>query len=798
MKFSEKWLRELVNPAISTQELVDQVTMAGLEVDEVEAAAKDFTGVIVGEILTAEQHPNADKLQVCTVTNGSEVVQVVCGAPNARAGLKTAFATVGAVLPTPDGKEFKIKKAKLRQVESFGMLCAEDELGISDDHDGIMELPADAPVGTCIREYLNLDDKVIDVDLTPNRGDCLSISGLAREVGVLNKAPVTFVADNAVEATIDATFPVELKDAGDCPRYVGRVIRGINPQAETPLWMKQKLERSGVRSIDPVVDVTNYILLELGQPMHAFDLDKLSGGIVVRRAEQGEKLTLLDGQEVELNADTLAITDANGPVAMAGIMGGEPTSVTSETQNIFLESAFFNPISIAGRARSYGLHTDSSHRFERGVDWQLQNQAINRATELLIEIVGGEAGPAVETVNQDELPAARQVFLRHSKVNAMLAFEMPADEIEEILTRLGLVVEKTSTEGEWHVSVPSYRFDIAIEVDLIEELARVYGYNNLPVRTPTASMPIKANDETKVTIQNVRRALIARGYQEAITYSFIEAGLQKQFDDQFEGIALANPISAEMAVMRTTIWPGLVKALQYNQNRQQARVRLFESGQRFLPTSGDEIIQENVVAGLLAGARDPEGWNAGKDQVDFFDIKGDLESLLSLGGAEGDFSFVADRHVALHPGQTARIERNGEKVGYIGALHPNLVKELGLNGAVYLFEINQAALTQGTLPRYQEISKFPESRRDLALIVDEGVAFDSVRQLAEKEAGEFVKEVTLFDVYQGQGIEKGRKSLAVGLTWQHPSRTLNDEEINSATSAVISALASEFGASLRE
>ncbi|WP_415903127.1 phenylalanine--tRNA ligase subunit beta [Neptuniibacter sp. QD29_5] len=798
MKFSEKWLRELVNPAISTQELVDQVTMAGLEVDEVEAAAKDFTGVIVGEILTAEQHPNADKLQVCTVTNGSEVAQVVCGAPNARAGLKTAFATVGAVLPTPDGKEFKIKKAKLRQVESFGMLCAEDELGISDDHDGIMELPADAPVGTCIREYLNLDDKVIDVDLTPNRGDCLSISGLAREVGVLNKAPVTFVADNAIEANIDATFPVELKDAADCPRYVGRVIRGINPQAETPLWMKQKLERSGVRSIDPVVDVTNYILLELGQPMHAFDLDKLSGGIVVRRADQGEKLTLLDGQEVELNADTLAITDANGPVAMAGIMGGDPTSVTAETQNIFLESAFFNPISIAGRARSYGLHTDSSHRFERGVDWQLQNQAINRATELLLEIVGGEAGPAVETVNEDELPAARQLFLRHSKVNAMLAFEMPADEIEEILTRLGLVVERTSTEGEWHVSVPSYRFDIAIEVDLIEELARVYGYNNLPVRTPTASMPIKANDETKVTIQNVRRALIARGYQEAITYSFIEAGLQKQFDDQFEGIALANPISAEMAVMRTTIWPGLVKALQYNQNRQQARVRLFESGQRFLPTSGDEIIQENVVAGLLAGARDPEGWNAGKDQVDFFDIKGDLESLLSLGGAEGDFSFVADRHVALHPGQTARIERNGEKVGYIGALHPNLVKELGLNGAVYLFEINQAALTQGKLPRYQEISKFPESRRDLALIVDEGVAFDSVRQLAEKEAGEFVKEVTLFDVYQGQGIEKGRKSLAVGLTWQHPSRTLNDEEINSATSAVISALASEFGASLRE
>ena len=798
MKFSEKWLRELVNPAIDTQGVVDQITMAGLEVDEVEPAAKDFSGVVVGEILTAEQHPNADKLQVCQVTDGKEEYQVVCGAPNARAGLKTAFATIGAVLPTPDGKEFKIKKAKLRQVESFGMLCAEDELGISDSHGGIMELAADAPVGSCIREYLNLDDQIIDVDLTPNRGDCLSITGLAREVGVLNKAPVTFVADNVTPAVIDDTFAVELQAPVDCPRYVGRVLRNINPQAETPLWMQQKLERSGVRSIDPVVDVTNYVLLELGQPMHAFDLNKLSGNICVRRAEQGEELSLLDGQAITLNSDTLVIADTNGPVAMAGIMGGEPTSVTTETKDIFLESAFFNPISIAGRARSYGLHTDSSHRFERGVDWQLQTKAINRATELLLDIVGGEAGPVTESVNADELPSDRQVYLRQSKVNSMLAFEMPAAEIEEILTRLGLGVEKTSTEGEWHIEVPSYRFDIAIEVDLIEELARVYGYNNLPVRTPTASMPLKPNDETLVTIQNVRRALTAMGYQEAITYSFIEAGLQKQFDDQYEAIALANPISAEMAVMRTSIWPGLVKALQYNQNRQQSRVRLFESGQRFLPTGGSDIIQEDVVAGVITGERDPEGWSAGKDSVDFFDIKGDLENLLALGGASDEFEFVADRHVALHPGQTARIERNGQPIGFVGALHPNLIKELGLNGSVYLFEVNQASLCQGKLPRYQEISKFPESRRDLAIIVDENVPFDSIRQLAKKQAGEFIKEITLFDVYQGQGIETGRKSLAVGLTWQHPSRTLNDEEINNAIDSVVSALASELSASLRE
>ncbi|MFW1677862.1 phenylalanine--tRNA ligase subunit beta [Pontibacter sp. JAM-7] len=797
MKFSEQWLRELVNPAIDTQGLVDQITMAGLEVDEVDPVAKAFSGVVVGEILTAEQHPNADKLQVCSVSDGQDAYQVVCGAPNARAGLKTAFATLGAELPTPDGSVFKIKKAKLRQVESFGMLCADDELGISDDHAGIMELPADAPVGTCLRTYLDLNDQVIDVDLTPNRGDCLSIIGLAREVGVLNKAPVTFVADTTTPAAIDDTFAVSLDASEDCPRYVGRVIRNINPQAQTPQWMQQKLERSGVRCIDPVVDVTNFVLLELGQPMHAFDLEKLQQEIRVRRANQGEKLTLLDGQEVELNTDTLVIADASGPIAMAGIMGGEPTSVTDTTQHIFLESAFFNPISIAGRARSYGLHTDSSHRFERGVDWQLQARAVNRATELLLQIVGGEAGPVVETVDSDALPAPRQVRLRQSKINSMLSFEMPAAEVEEILTRLGLSLSASAVAGEWQVAVPSYRFDIALEVDLIEELARVYGYNNLPVRTPTASLPLKPDNEAQMQINTLRRSLVAMGYQEAITYSFIEAGLQQQFDDQYQALALANPISAEMAVMRTTLWPGLVKALQYNQNRQQQRVRLFETGQRFLAQDVG-MLQENVLAGLISGKQQPEGWQAGKDVVDFFDLKGDVENLLDLAGAGEQFRFVADRHVALHPGQSARIERDGETLGYIGALHPNLIKALDLQGPVYLFELRLQPLQQGVIPRYQEISKFPESRRDLAVVVDGTVAFAELRNLAAENAGSYLKQITLFDVYQGQGIDPGRKSLALGLTWQHPSRTLNDEEINSAVDAIVSALASKLGASLRE
>ncbi|PSL16272.1 phenylalanyl-tRNA synthetase beta subunit [Marinobacterium halophilum] len=791
MKFSEQWLRELVQPQIGTQALADQLSLSGLEVDDVEGVAGDFTGVVIGEILSAEQHPNADKLQVCQVNDGEQTIQVVCGAPNARAGLKTAFARVGAVLPG----NFKIKKAKLRQVESFGMLCAEDELGLSEDHGGIMELAAGAPVGTDIRDFLNLDDKIIDVDLTPNRGDCLSIAGMAREVGVLNKAAVAEVDAPAIAPVIDDRFDVELVDAHACPRYLGRVIRNINPGVATPQWMQEKLRRSGVRSIDPVVDVTNYVLLELGQPMHAFDLSKLDSGIRVRLAEQGEKLVLLDGQEVELNADTLVIADAKGAVAMAGIMGGEPTSVTTATRDIFLESAFFNPLAIAGRARNYGLHTDSSHRFERGVDWQLQRKAIERATALLLDIVGGEAGPVIEAVNAAELPAVQQVLLRHAKVTAVLALEIPAAEIEEILTRLGMQLD--AVEAGWQVTVPSYRFDISIEVDLIEEIARVYGYNNLPVHTPTAKLPIPPIAEARLTLQSLRRHLVARGYQEAITYSFIEAELQKSFDDQHDAIALANPISAEMAVMRTTLWPGLAKALQYNQHRQQSRVRLFETGQRFVPTA-DELIQENVIAGIIAGGRDAEGWSAGNDKVDFFDAKGDLESLLALGGCGAQFSFAVGRHVALHPGQTARIERNGETVGYIGALHPSLVKQLDLNGPVYLFEVTLDAVTGGKLPRFSSLSKFPESRRDLAVVADQATAFDDIRSVVAETAGEFLKQVTLFDVYQGQGIEPGRKSLALGLTWQHPSRTLNEDEINSAVSAVVSALRERCGATLRE
>ena len=792
MKFSEQWLRELVQPELTTQALADQLSLAGLEVDEVSSVAGEFSGVIVGEIISAEQHPDADKLRVCQVSDGKETFQVVCGAPNARTGLKAPFATVGAVLPG----NFKIKKAKLRGVESMGMLCAEDELGLSSDHAGLMELADDAPVGQSLREYLNLDDMIIDVDLTPNRGDCLGMIGMAREVGVLNKAGVSNIDCTAVAASIDDQISIELQAPAACPRYLGRVIRNIDISAKTPRWMVERLERSGVRSIDPVVDVTNYVLLELGQPMHAFDFNKLEGGIRVRMAQQDEVLSLLDGSEVKLNADTLVIADHVKAVAMAGIMGGGNSEVSTDTRDIMLECAYFDPIAIAGRARNYGMHTDASHRYERGVDWQLQSRATERATSLLLEIVGGEAGPVVEAVSAADLPKPVSIQLRHARVTAILALEIPAAEIEEILIRLGMQMSAINN-GAWTVSVPSYRFDISIEEDLIEEIARVYGYNNLPSKTPRAELPIPSIKEARLSVGDIRRHMVSRGYQEAITYSFIEAGLAKVFDDKHDAVALANPISAEMAVMRTTLWTGLSKAVAYNQARQQVRVRLFEIGQRFVESEG-VLSQTNTLAGIITGNRSPETWFGKSEKVDFFDIKGDLESLLDRVGDAASYTLVVDSQVALHPGQSARIERQGKSVGWIGAMHPSVQKQLDLTGPVYLFEIELSALVEGTLPRFTGLSKFPESRRDLAMVIGQEQSFEAVRKIAQEQAGEFLKDVILFDVYTGQGIEAGRKSLALGLTWQHPSRTLNDEEINASVDAVVAKLKSDLGAQLRD
>ncbi|MFT6011563.1 MAG: phenylalanyl-tRNA synthetase beta chain, partial [Candidatus Azotimanducaceae bacterium] len=632
MKFSESWLRESVDTAITTDDLVAQVTMAGLEIDAVEPAAPSISGVVVGEITSVEQHPDADKLRVCQVASGGEVVQVVCGAPNARVGIKVPFATVGAKLPG----DFGIKKAKLRGVESFGMLCAQAELQLGDDDSGLWELPVDAPVGVDLVQYLDLDDNIIDVDLTPNRGDCLSIRGLAREVGVLNQAAVTEQACAPVEAAIHDAVEITLEAPNACARYVGRIIRGLDLSQPTPQWMQEKLRRSGVRSLGPAVDVTNYVLLELGQPMHAFDLAKIDGGIVVRMGRD-EALTLLDGSEVVVATDTLVIADQSKALAMAGIMGGDKSAVGDDTTDILFESAWFNPLAIAGKARNYGKHTDSSHRFERGVDSQLQVAAIERATALMLEICGGKAGPVRVEESVEHLPKPATINLRDQKLLQQLGVAIPAAEVDDMLLRLGLMlVERNNTGSTW--VAPSWRFDIHIEQDLVEEVARIYGYNKLPTSTPTMALALEAKPETIQGLAAFRHNLVAKGYQEVVTYSFVDPALQKMVDPGLMPVALANPISADMAVMRTSLWSGLLQTAVYNLNRQQSRVRIFEAGQCFVPASDGQtgavlgLAQNMALAGLICGARTSTGWTANKDKVDFYDIKGDLESLLGITG----------------------------------------------------------------------------------------------------------------------------------------------------------------------
>ncbi|GAB2799899.1 phenylalanine--tRNA ligase subunit beta [Halomonas shantousis] len=793
MKFSETWLREWVSPELSTQALADQITMAGLEVDSIEPVAGLFSGVVVAEVLAKQPHPDADKLNVCQVDDGSgETVQVVCGAPNVSVGQKVPFARVGAVLP----EDFKIKRAKLRGVESRGMICSASELGLEEGKsEGILILPPQAPSGEDFRHWMALDDHAIEVDLTPNRGDCLSLKGLAREVGVLNRLPLKNAGTAAVPAEHEVNFPVRVEAPDQCPRYVGRVIRGVDPQAQTPIWMVERLRRSGVRSIDPIVDVTNYVMLELGQPMHAFDLACLEGAVIVRPARPGEQLTLLDGQKVALHEDTLVIADERGPLAIAGVMGGENSGVSAKARDIFLESAFFTPLAVAGQARRYGLHTDASHRFERGVDPALTLDAIERATGLLMEIVGGSPGPLIEVASPDHLPHERRVRLRASRLEQALGLSLPDTEVVEILQRLGMYVEVES-EVAWRVTVPSWRFDIAIEEDLIEELARIYGYNRLPVRRPKASLSLRADGEIQQPLARLRRHMVARGYQEAISYSFVAPDLHKLLSPDAISPTLANPISSDMSMMRASLFPGLVKALMHNLNRQQTRVRLFETGLVFRGDL-DHLEQEPMIGGLICGSRDPEGWSARRDKVDFFDLKGDVESLLALSGASDQWRFSPEQHPALHPGQTARLMHRDAPVGWLGALHPGVRAELGIKVEVFVFEVSLAAVSEGELPRFLPLSRYPEVRRDLALVLREEVPVQAVLDAVRGEAGDWLTDLRLFDVYQGTGVPEGYKSLAMGLTWQHPSRTLNDEEINQLIEAIVNEAQRRFEAVLR-
>lgn len=791
MKISENWLRTWVNPAIDSDTLSDQLTMLGLEVDELAPVAKPFTGVVVGEVLTVEQHPDADRLRVTTVNIGSgEPLQIVCGAPNVRAGMKAPVATIGAILPG----DFKIKKGKLRGVESQGMLCGASEIDLEDKIDGLLELPDDAPVGVNIREYLKLDDNVIDISITPNRGDCFSIRGIAREVAVINQLQMNEPEIKSVDATITDEKKAVISTDG-APRYLGRVIKNVNVKAATPEWMEQALARSGIRTHSILVDVTNYVLMELGQPMHAFDLAKIEGTVHVRQAKPKEKLQLLNDQEVELQEDVMVIADDQKALAIAGIMGGLASSVTDDTTDIFLESAFFAPLAIAGRARRFGLHTDSSQRYERGVDFELPLIAMNRASQLIQELAGGEFGPITVAEKADLLPKREAIELKQVQVDQLLGYKVAAEFITDALTRLGCEVT-VQANGEWSVAPPSHRYDMAIYQDLIEEVARIDGYDNIQISLPSMDVQL-AKYQDRFEIAQLRQTVVTLGYQEAISFSFADAKLEKQLNPQVSPLMLANPISSDLAAMRSTLLSSLIPCVQYNLNRQQSRVRFFELGLRFdyqNANSIQDLKQIPTLALVAVGSREPESWHAKPQPMDFFDFKGEVEEILAAGRVKVEY--VRSERPWLHPGQSAEILVDGQSIGYLGRLHPSLENELDLS-TTWVAELDQAAVLQSYVSNFTELSRFPSVRRDIALLISDNINVRDIQQLIEKTGGELLDSTWLFDVYTGQGVEEGKRSLAFALLWQHPSRTLEDAEIKSGMDNIIQVLENTYQATLR-
>jgi phenylalanyl-tRNA synthetase beta chain len=790
MQFNVEWLKKWVATDLDAESLAARLTAAGLEVDDVRPVAADFTDVVVAEIESCEKHPNADKLALCTVNDGSgELLQIVCGAPNARPGIRVPLARVGARI----GPEFKIKKAKLRGVESSGMLCSAKELGLSDDHSGLMELPADAPLGVNLREYLALDDYVIEVDLTPNRADCLSVRGIARDVAASCGAEYTGKEPEPVEAVHDARFPIRLEAPEDCPRYVGRIVRGIDPTAKSPLWMVETLRRCGLRSISPTVDVTNYVLLELGQPMHAFDFGKLNDKIIVRRGRDGEKLVLLDETEAELDESILAICDSQGPVAIAGIMGGLDSGVSDQTQDILFESAYFNPATIMGKARKFGMHTDASHRFERGVDPQGQEAAVERATALLIEIAGGEPGPLLIAEEQESIPRNQPVVLRPGRLDMIIGCEIPRERVEAILDGLGMAVKWNG--AHWTVTAPSARFDIAIEEDLIEEIARIYGYDEIPEAPVSGELATGSAASHDIPLERVRESLCASGFQEVINYSFVDHQQLEHLHQAAKALPLANPLSADLDVMRTTLLPGLLTSLARNVRRQQSRVRLYETGVVFLQE--DSLHEVERLAAVALGEDLPEQWSVTIRNIDFYDIKGEVERLFSMKGAVAQLSFEPGEMPWMHPGASAIIRVDGEIAGYCGALHPLVLKAFDIKKSAFAFEIDLEHLLKRDVPFAKEYSRFPSVRRDIALLLPNDVAYETVQNCIKASAGPFLERVFVFDVYQGDNLKKGYKSVAIGLIFNNVSSTLRDEDVDPAIDTVVSELEQRLGAQLR-
>ncbi len=792
MRVSLAWLNEWVATGWDAATLGSRLTMGGIEVEAVERAAPPFSGVVVGEVLAVERHPSADKLTVCRVAGTTAApLTVVCGAANVRAGMKAPLALEGAELPGG----LVIRRTALRGVESAGMLCSARELGLSEEQEGILALAPELPTGRPLREALDLDDSILTLNVTPNRGDVQSMIGVAREVAAIAGRKLALPHVEPVTAVHRTRFEVRLESPAACPRFAGRVIQGVNSAARTPVWMRERLRRAGLRPISPVVDVTNYVMLEFGQPMHGYDLRRLSAHIEVREARVGERLTLLDGRDIAIEPGTLVIADAAGPVGLAGIMGGERSGIAADTADVFLEVAYFAPEAIAGRARHYGLVTDASQRFERGVDPRGQERALERATQLLLEIAGGRPGPAVLTQSEKHQPKRPSVTLRPERVASLLGIEVPRSEIEDILRRLGMQV--AGAGDMLGVIPPSHRFDITIEQDLIEEVGRIYGFDEIPGRDARVPQRPQPQTERAITRERLRIALADRGYQEAITYGFVDARLQRLLFPVRETLALTNPISAELGEMRISLWPGLIEALRFNLRRQHERVRLFELGTRFEVASG-VLTETQAIAGLITGPVLPEQWGSASREADFYDLKSDVEALFALTGRSAEISYVAQRYDALHPGRSAAVIAAGETLGYLGQLHPELARKLELRAAPYLFELAIEASFRAEVPVFQEISRYPMIRRDLALVVDESVALDDLRKSVNLAAKGLLRELHVFDVYRGKGVEPGRKSVALGLILQETSRTLTDGEADAVVAAVIAQVKGDWKAGIRE
>ena len=784
MQFSEQWLREYTNPAIDTDALSHLLTMAGLEVEGLDGIGAEFTKVVIAEIVSAEKHPDADRLQRLKVNIGAaEPLQIVCGASNARVGIKAPCALVGAVLPG-----FEIKQAKVRGVESFGMMCSEKELGLAAESAGILELPADAPVGQDIREFLGLNDQLFTLKLTPNRSDCLSLVGIAREVAALTGAKLSLPNAETIKSSITDSKAVSVVDKEACAIYSGRLVKGVNAKATAPAWMVRRLARSGLHSISAIVDITNYVLLELGQPMHAFDAAKLSGDIDVRWASQGEEIVLLNQQTVKLDKDMLVIADDSGAIAFAGVMGGASTAVSDSTQDIFLESAFFTPDTIAGKGRRFGISTDSSYRFERGVDFGRTLQALERATALVLEICGGQAGPVTSV--SGTLPVRAPTKLRMAKLNSILGITLEENLVAKLFDQLGFDYQLKA--GVFEVSPPSYRFDIEREEDLIEEIARLHGYDNIPAIAPVADLRMLPDAEGRASRHVFQDTLVANDYQEVVTYSFVDESWERDLLANATPIKLKNPIASNLSVMRSSIWGGLLDVLVYNLNRQQTRVRLFEIGATYHHAENNTYTETTRISGLAYGDALPEQWGEGARSVDFYDVKADVDHL-TFGRAE----YIATEHPALHPGQSAKVMLDGKAIGWIGKLHPKWQQHYQLSKGAILFELDFAALQQSKVPTYSEVSKFPPIRRDMAVLVDESVSVAQLLNAIQSAKLEFMSEVGLFDVYRGKGVPEGKKSLAFLISMQSSDKSLTDADADKAMNGVLEIVKNRFGAELR-